>query len=135
MRRKPTPRDQDVGVYLKNRNTGKVLVSDDRLVRRELYNPNQYAIRFKRMWTVDGTPNGMNVLFYCAEAGISPGPAQFVLQPKCFHLMQHAFYIPEPIGATLSKGEPIQIVEKFGDYIGDGDPNPSPPEVWQRKHF
>ncbi len=108
-------------ITLTNRRTNKILVSDDRLIHREIYNSNKFAVIFHRREKVDG----INVLYYLGTFAIEAGPVLYRLPPQEFWLMPHGLYWGEIEGAP---GEPFNVIEKFGDAIGDGDKLPSRPE-------
>lgn len=82
-------------------------VADDRLIRRELYNPNAFDILVERDRRHDE---------YVRRSGIFLGPEVAILKADGFLVVPHMFLI-----MTAQNGAPaFQLLEKFGDSIGDG---------------
>lgn len=85
-------------------------VHDEHLIRREIYNPNNFDIEFKRNVTMDT---------YIKNATIPLGPLRITCKADDFLYLPHAYYFAEGIG--VPQGTPIDVVVNFGDNIGIGN--------------
>ncbi len=93
--------------------SGKV-VQDDRLIRREVYNPLPVELIFMRQ---------PGILEYLKAAGITPGPQIVICKPDDFAILNHAFYI-----AHSKDGRPLEgLVWNYGRFIGIGNKLPARP--------
>lgn len=90
-------------------------VSDQLLVRREIYNPNQFPITWLRQ--NDKVP-------YILNCGITAGPAAVHCAPGGRCILPHMYYIPK---TPLEDGAPLNVLQVFGDAIGTGETKPSRP--------
>lgn len=93
-------------------------VFDSRLIRFEVYNPNDFDVIFQRMADKES---------YVRDSGISLGPVYVTCRANDFAILNHSFYLAH--GKNLEPGEPIQMVRKYGKSIGDGSKLPSLPMV------
>lgn len=91
-------------------------VYDSRLLRFEVYNPNDFDVIFQRIAENEN---------YVRNAGISLGPVYVTCKAKGFAILNHSFYLAH--GKNLQHGEPIQMIRKYGKAIGDGTTLPSLP--------
>jgi hypothetical protein len=91
----------------------KKVVSDGNLIRREIYNPNNFDVIFNRM------PERLQ---YVLLAGIHPGPSEVRLPAKGRCILNHGYYVAN---SKLEKGEPIKLISIFGAQIGKGETKPS----------
>lgn len=91
-------------------------VFDSRLLRFEVYNPNDFDVIFQRMAEKES---------YVVNSGISLGPVYVTCKAKGFAILNHSFYLAH--GKNLEPGEPINMVRKYGKAIGDGTTLPSLP--------
>jgi hypothetical protein len=94
-------------------NRRKEIVSDFNLVRREIYNPNNFVVTFVRM------PERLQ---YVLLSGIHVGPWRVELPAKGRCILNHSFY---KIQSPLKDGEPIELITIFGERIGKGETKPS----------
>lgn len=85
-------------------------VHDEHLLRREIYNPNNFDIIFRRNISMDQ---------YIKDATIPLGPLSATCKADDFLYIPHAYYIAEAIG--LPKGTPCDVLVNFGDNIGIGN--------------
>lgn len=90
----------------------KVGVSDEKLLRREFYNPNDFDVIF----TID-----QSRLDYVRLSGITPGPAQVICKARSWVILNHGFYCP----STKQGHRAIELVENRGALIGVGNKLPS----------
>ena len=87
-------------------------VSDEHLIRRELYNPNNFTLHFQRQTKYDPHIRGNR---------IEIGPLAFVLPAGGFIVVPHFYWI-----VTTGNGSPTyDLVQNFGDMIGKGNRLPS----------
>jgi hypothetical protein len=89
-------------------------VSDENLVRREIYNQNKFDIVFE----LDVSRIG-----YIIAAGIAPGPGRVICKSDGFCILNHNYYIVR----TPYKECLAHFVVNFGDAIGKGQKKPSRP--------
>lgn len=94
----------------------KPTVSDHNLIHREIYNPNDFAIEFRRM--NDRIP-------YIFSVGIMPGPDVVICDPRGRIYLPHMYYVPTARNHEL--GQPFEVVQIFGSDIGKGLRAPSAP--------
>jgi hypothetical protein len=93
-------------------------------IRVEMYNPNDFEIRFTRM--DDYIP-------WLQKQGLSIGPAIVTCKPDGFCILDHQWYVMHGVPGKHSKIKPL--IKNFGDAIGKGNKLPSAPEAWVKKHF
>lgn len=99
-------------------------VFDEHLLRREIYNPNNFDIIFTRNIDQD---------LYIMRAGIPLGEIRMVCKSKDFLILPHGYFIAT--GDGLPKGELINAIVNLGDTIGKGNKLPSPPIAETRKYY
>lgn len=85
-------------------------VSDEFLLRREIYNPNKFDIIFRRNKNMDK---------YIHAATIPLGPEVAICKADDFLYLTHAYYFAEGIG--VPQGTPCDVLVNFGDNIGIGN--------------
>jgi hypothetical protein len=86
-------------------------VHDERLIRREWYNPNKFKVVLHMM---------QEQIPYIKNAGITPGWKIVTIEPDGFAIVTHGFYkIVEP------NDEMITLITNFGKSIGIGNKLPS----------
>lgn len=110
-------------IFLKDKPNPRRVVMDDRLIRREYYNPNKFAVYFQRM---------EREMPYIVDSGINPGLPTYRLEPDGFLVVPHAFFI---ITAADRGVQLFDLTTNFGNTIGIGNKLPSPPEFFVKKHF
>ena len=105
--------------FLKNKLKG---VFDEHLLRRELYNPNDFDLIVTRDKEKD---------LYVNAAGITLGLERMLLKAKDWVVINHAFYFV----TVAKKGGPelFELVVNFGDMIGKGNRLPSLP-IYDARH-
>lgn len=91
-------------------------VHDEHLIRRELYNPNEFTLILKRDTTKDT---------YIARNLIPLGPENIILQPDEFILVPHFYWIIH----AKNGADQINLIQNFGNEIGKGNKKPSRPDV------
>jgi len=92
-------------------------VMDDRLIRREYYNKNNFAVHFKL--ENDQIP-------YIVNSGISPGLPFYRLEPGKWLVLNHSFFL---VTAADPGVQFFDLVINYGDQIGIGNTRPSRPEL------
>lgn len=92
-----------------------VTVSDQNLIRREIYNPNRFPIEFRR---------DDSKAMYILGCGITLGPKVVTVSPGGRCVLNHMYYVPV---TPLEEGEPFNVVSIFGNDIGKGLTAPSRP--------
>jgi hypothetical protein len=85
-------------------------VGDDRLIRREFYNANNFPITFTRDMANDA---------YVFKNGISLGRIRIVCPPDSWIVLDHGFYVPSWDDKGIKSGEVIAHWN-FGSEIGKG---------------
>lgn len=96
----------------KNLPKNRVSVSDPRLTRREIYNPNKFEVIFSRLPDVSA---------YILSSGISLGPAVVRCPSEGRCILNHDYY-----SALASDGtDPFSVVTITGSDIGRGIKGPS----------
>lgn len=89
-------------------------VHDEHLICREIFNPNKFAIVFRRNIDKD---------IYIMRAGIPLGELIMICNPESFLFLPHGYFLPRAEG--VPDGEQVSIITNFGDSIGKGNRNPS----------
>lgn len=102
-------------IFLKQK--GKV-VNDEMLVRREIYNPNKFAIEFNL---------NAKMIGYIAASNIPLGPSRLICKPDDWLYLNHGYYIAKGVG--IPDGEIISVVTNYGDSMFIGNKKVSLPGV------
>lgn len=93
-------------------------VYDELLIRREIHNPNKFAIIAVRSTEKDQ---------YILDARIPLGPQVAVCEPGGFLYLPHGYFVLH--GKGVPKGEFISVITNYGDEIGVGNTKVSLPGV------
>lgn len=92
-------------------------ISDEMLIRREIYNLGRETIFFL---------HDQARLQYVRDSGIAAGPHAVSCDPDGFCILNHGYYI-----AHTKSGADARVLQTFGDDIGKGRKQPSIPVVKQ----
>ena len=89
-------------------------VHDDRLIRIEIYNPNEFNVLVERDKRFDNLVR---------SAFIPLGPEKAILKPGEFMILPHQFVTYHAMNGSPT----VTLISNIGDQIGKGNKTPSAP--------
>lgn len=89
-------------------------VHDERLIRIEIYNPNEFSVLVERDKRFDHVVKAANIPL---------GPEKAVVKPGDFLILPHQFVTYHAMNGSPT----LNLVSNIGDSIGKGNKLPSPP--------